>query len=788
MKFPESWLREWIDPPVDSAALAEALTQGGIEVEAMGPALPAFDGVVVAEILEASPHPNAEKLRVCRVSQGTQELQIVCGAPNARAGIKVPLAQVGATLPDGLHIKKAALRGVDSAGMLCSARELGLTAQTEGLLELASDAPLGRSLREWLRADEAVFELKLTPNRADCLSIRGLAFEVAAEHGLSVTEPASAQVALTSSLFREAKTLVPSACPRYLGRVIEGLDLTRTTPAWMRERLERSGLRAINLGVDITNYVMLELGQPLHAFDDERLQGDLRVRWAQPGERLTLLDTTEITLSEDMLVIADDAGAQAMAGVMGGSASKTHPHTTRLFLECAHFAPSAVMGVARRLGLSSDAAYRFERGVDPELPERALERATALYVELAGGKAGPISRAQSAIDLRQAKPLVLRLTRVAALLGHPVSTLRAKEILSALGMTVVELDPETLQVTPPLRRFDIAIEEDLIEEIARIVGYGAIPNAALRGTFSQPELNESQRATSSVREQLVALGFQEAITFSFVSDDALKKCGLDPMDALALKNPLSADLARMRTSLLPGLLAALAFNLNRQTERVRLFEIGRSFSADGQLEPLKVSGVISGLAEPEQWGRPKRALDFFDIKGVVEQLLPAFASFDCSASGVAWLHPGQSATLRDGEQIVGHFGALHPQVATRFDLRGSAFGFELNASYVLAQRIPRARAVSKFPSIRRDLAFTVARDLPFEALESAVREAAGGKLQSLTVFDVYVESERDSACKSIAMGLILQDDSATLHDIVINETVGAVVANVVLRCSAVLRG
>ena len=787
MKFPESWLREWVNPPVGSAELDAGLTQAGIEVEARLTAVAPFTGVIVALITGAEAHPNAERLRVCRVETGAQQLQIVCGAPNARVGIKVPLAQVGACLPGGLQIKAAALRGVDSAGMLCSAKELGLNDPAGGLLELDADAPIGLDVREWLNLDEQIFELKLTPNRADCLSIRGLSFEVAAEHGLRVADPAIAPVALESQLTRAVRSREPEACPRYLGRVIDAVDLSAPTPAWMLERIERSGLRAISLGVDITNYVMLELGQPLHAFDDERLSGEIVVRFSQASEWIKLLDGSDVTLESGTLVIADDAGVQAIAGVMGGEASKTLATTRRLFLESAHFTPATVMGRARQLGLSSDAAYRFERGVDPDLAERAIERASALYVALAGGKPGPLLRAESLNDLCIPKPLRLRLSRLAQLLGLAVESKRVGAILSALGMEVAVIDADTLSVLPPSRRFDLAIEEDLIEEIARIVGFDAIKQAPLAGRLCQPSLPEALRPRTLLREQLCALGFQEAITFSFVSSALLKSTGFDPMLALALKNPLSADLERMRPSLIPGLLAALAFNLNRQADRVRLFELGAAFSADGLSEPLKLSGLMVGLAEPEQWGRSKRALDFHDLKGLVERLMPVREGDELVASSAAWLHPGQSAARLRGGVRVGDFGAIHPQTLQSLDLRGPIFAFEFDASAVLERHIPRARPTSRFPSIRRDLAFSVPREVAVGQVEAAARAVAGSLLKELRVFDVFADDDRDIASKSVAMGLILQDDSATLHDTVINEIVGAVVANVEKHCAAVLR-
>jgi phenylalanyl-tRNA synthetase beta chain len=787
MQFPESWLREWINPPIESAALADGLTAAGIEVEAMRPAGAPFSGVVVAEIIEAVAHPNAEKLRVCQVAIGAAApLQIVCGAPNARVGLKAPLAMVGAKLPGNLDIRAAALRGVDSAGMLCSAKELGIDADASGLLELDSTAPVGLDVRAWLALDEIIFETKLTPNRADCLSLRGLAFEVAAEHGLAVDEPPAAAVSVTSAARRDVEIDDAADCPRYVGRIIEGLDLTRPTPSFMRLRLERAGLRAISLAVDVGNYVMLELGQPLHAFDDERLIGAIRVRRAVGGESLELIDGSTATLTPGTLVIADDAGVQAVAGVMGAASSKTLTSTTRVFLESAHFVPAALMGRARQLGVSSDAAYRFERGVDPALPQRALDRATALLIELAGGRAGPLVEAAGGrVSTPERMPVQLRHSRLTCLLGMTVPAERVGQILSSLGMQV-SAQTDGWLVVPPTRRFDIAIEEDLIEEVARIVGYDALPSAPLRGELAAPIVADSALRTSALKRQFAARGFLEAVSLSFVSETQLSDCGLSADSAIRLANPLSADLARMRPSLIPGLLSALKFNLNRQAERVRLVEFGGVFSSDGQLETPMVAGVMAGSAEPEQWARPSRPVDFFDLKGLLAALRP-LTTEAIEPTDTTWLHPGQSAQWRLDGRVVARFGVLHPKVHSAWDLRGAIAVFECDQMWLLDRQVPRAKKVSRFPSIRRDLAFSVPREVPSAALEQAARNAAGSVLRELKLFDVFVDDSRDSTSKSVAMGLILQDDSATLQDDFIHRTLASVIDAVQSSTGAQLR-
>ena len=789
MKFSENWLRQLVDIAASRAELTHRLTMCGLEVESVEALGGSLDGVVIGEIVEAVQHPNADRLRVCTVNiEAGTPLQIVCGAPNARVGLKAPVATVGTRLPGGLEIKAAKLRGVESFGMLCSAKELGTDADASGLLELPGDAPTGTGFAAYLGLPDAIIELSLTPNRSDCLGMRGLAMEVAAEFGTSANLPAITPVPAAHA--EELKiSLVPGAgCPRYCGRVINDLDSAARTPGWMVERLRRAGLRPISALVDVTNYVMLELGQPLHAFDADRIQGSVQVRRAAAGEPCTLLDGREVTLDPEFLVIADDAGAVALAGVMGGFGSRITESTRRVFLESAHFAPSAISGRARRLGMHTDASHRFERGVDPELPRLALERATALLLEIAGGSAGPVVEAVLASELPQRKPVGLRHARLTRVLGIEVPRDAVSRILGALGMQV-DATADGWQVVPPSWRFDIGIEEDLIEEVARIHGYEQIPTVAPRGELVVLPVSESRLPLTRLKERLVARDYAEALTFAFLGADELARWGLGA-NAITLANPLSAELATMRTSLLPGLVSALVRNQNRQQARVRLFEIGRRYvrGADGApVETELLAIVASGAARPEQWGERARNVDFYDVKGDIEALLGDGHGASWHAGGPDYLHPGRRAELRRGDRVIGCLGSLHPELARKLDVDGELLVAELDLDGVRARRMPQARELSRFPSVRRDLALVVAESVAHAALERVVRDAAGGLLRELRLFDVYRGTGVETGCKSFAIGLIFQDDSRTLGDADVDRLVAAVVERAAAELGAQLR-
>jgi phenylalanyl-tRNA synthetase beta chain len=793
MKFSENWLRELVAIDADRAALVHALTMSGLEVEEVTPLGEGLDGVVVAEIVEATKHPEADRLQVCKVDAGQGEpLQIVCGAPNARVGIRVPLATVGATLPGGIQIKAAKLRGVESYGMLCSAKELGIDADASGLLELPSDAPVGKPLAEYMGLPDASIELKITPNRPDVLGLHGLAHDVAALFGSQVKAIGTTDAPVTSSAFRSVRLEAGADAPRYLGRVIEGVDATARSPLWLAERLRRSGIRPISAIVDITQYVMLELGHPMHAFDNDTLSGTIVVRHADVGEPLKLLDGSEATLDPSFVVIADEAHALAVGGVMGGLDSRVTDTTRNIFLEAAHFAPSAIMGRARKLGLHTDASHRYERGVDPALPKRAMERATELILAIAGGKAGPVTVAERLEDLREHAPVLLRHARLRRVLGIEVAANEVARIFTALGMGVVEV-ADGWRITPPSSRFDIEREEDLIEEVARIHGYERIPTHVPAGEIALRAEPEARLTEMALRDQLAARGYFEAVTLSFVSADLLKTWGVDK-DQVPLANPLSADLAVMRTSLLPGLVEALRHNRARQQDRVRLFEVARSFHATGGApdEIGRVAVVASGSARAEQWGEASRTVDFFDLKGDLDALVahtgePARWSVD-TTDLPSWLHPGRGArVLRDGHQA-GFLGALHPALAKALDLGPDVHVMELALEPILARRLPSASRVARFPAVRRDIAVELPEEVSWASVETAVRGALGEVLTEIRLFDRYAGKGIDEGRKSLAMGLILQDASRTLTDDDADARVAEAVGALEKTCKARLRG
>jgi phenylalanyl-tRNA synthetase beta chain len=783
MKFSENWLRQHVATPASRDELAATLTAIGLEVEELTVLGAGLDGVVVARIVECAKHPEADRLQVCQVDAGNgQRLQIVCGAPNARPGLVAPLAMIGAKLGD-TAIKAAKLRGVDSNGMLCSAKELGIDADASGLLELPADATVGAPLADYLGLPDASFELKLTPNRADCFSVRGIAFDVAAAFGSKVVPfDATPMPALNDAQLPIALDAGADA-PRYVGRVIAGVDAARATPVWMAERLRRSGVRPVGLLVDVTQYVMLELGQPMHAYDRDLLHGPVGVRRARAGERLRLLNGSDAAVDPGFLVITDDDRVVGLAGIMGGDDTKVGDATRNVFLEAAHFAPAAIIGRGRRLGLHTDAAHRFERGVDPELPRIAIETATRLIVEIAGGAPGPVVEAALPEHLPRPQPVRLRRTRLARVLGISVADAEVERILHALGLEVAA-DAEGWQVTPPARRFDLAIEEDLVEEVARIHGYDAIPATLPGGAMRLVAPTETRVADGDVRRQLAARDYLEAIDYAFVDASLLATWTMDE-GSVALANPLSAELGVMRTWLLPGLVDALARNAARQQPRLRLFELGKVFRApatpgDAPAETLRVAAVACGDAAAEQWGIPARAVDFHDLKGDLDSLAAlAGAELEYRPSSASWGHPGRSADVFRNDAKLGSFklgwiGQLHPRLQRALGLDADAFAFELDLEALLARDLPRARALSKYPSVRRDLAFVVAGSVSWAALAASVKAAAGPFLRDLRLFDRYAGKGVESGFKSLAMGLILQDESRTLTD----HDVDAVVASV----------
>lgn len=761
MKFSENWLRAYVNPPLDSEELGHALTMAGLEVEALEGVAPPFDQVVVAEVKSVTKHPDADRLNVCEVDAGQGAwLQIVCGAANVAAGVKVPCALVGAKLPQ-IGIKQAKVRGVESFGMLCSEQELGLAQQSSGLLLLPADAPVGQSIRDYLGLDDKLFTLKLTPNRSDCLSLAGIAREVAAVTGSTLTLPEKATVASAHSDTLPIKVEASAACPRYCGRIVRGVNARVATPEWMARRLARSGLRSISALVDITNYVLLELGQPMHAFDLNKLRGGITVRMAKAGERITLLNEQGASLQSDMLVIADEGRAVALAGIMGGADTAVDDDTSDVFLEAAFFDPDAIAGRARGLGIATDSSYRFERGVDFAATRDCLEYATRLVLDICGGAAGPLSEVVG--ELPRRLPIRLRADRVRKVLGLDLSAATVLDLLKRLHLEV-KAEDEVFQVVPPSYRFDLSIEEDLIEEIARLHGYDHVPALAPRASLGLLPEPETRRGESLLRERLVMRDYQEVVTYSFV--DAEWEADLGVGGAIPLKNPIASQMGVMRTTLWGGLLDCLRFNLNRKQPRVRLFELGRIFVAGdaGFDQPLRLGGLAYGSVAPEQWGDKARGVDFFDIKGDLEGLLWPLGDIEFRRAVHPALHPGQSAEIVAGGCSVGWLGALHPQWVQKYELAQAPMLFEVDAGPLMARALPCYAEVAKFPPVRRDLAVIVDENVDAGAMLAVCRKEAPSLVTELAIFDLYQGKGIDSGKKSLAFRVLMQDTQKTLTD------------------------
>lgn len=768
MQFSEQWLRGFVNPALDTSQLAELLTMAGLEVEELAPVAPSFSGIVVARILSTEAHPNADKLRVCRVDAGQDEpLQIVCGAPNAAAGMKVPCALVGAQLP-GLQIKAAKLRGVESFGMLCSARELGVSDEQGGLLALPAEAPVGEDVRQYLGLDDVCFTIKLTPNRADCLSLLGIAREVSALTRTPFHPPIIAAVPPVHDGQRPIVLDAPDACPRYCGRVVSGVNAKAPTPEWMVRRLARSGIRSISALVDITNYVMLELGQPLHAFDNGRLEGAIHVRFPRPCEQVLLLNGQVVEPAADTLLIADEARALALAGIMGGEESGITLDTTELFLESAFFAPDAVAGRARALGFASDASYRFERGVDFDGARRAMERATQLVMEICGGVAGPVTEAVEAGHLPARRPIRLRPARVQRVLGIALEPDAIGALLGTLALRC-ERDGEDFVVTPPSYRFDLEIEEDLIEEVARLHGYDNIPAAPPQAPLAMLPLPEGRRSSGAVRHELAAREYQEVVTYAFV-DAGWESDFCRNAAPIRLANPIASQMSVMRSSLIGGLVGALVANRNRQIARARMFELGRCFLSDPQAQPvpgfrqpLKVAALAAGPAAAEQWGVATRNADFFDVKADVEALLaPRVARYERTEHPA--LHPGRAAAVVLEGEIIGVLGELHPRWVQKYELGAPPVVFELDLEAVLVRPQPQCAEISRFPAVVQDLALVVPRELPVQSLVDGLKAAAPAIVKGIEIFDLYQGKGIEPGEKSVAIRVVMQDTERTLAD------------------------
>ena len=798
MKVSEQWLREWVSPAMDTQALADQITMAGLEVDGIEPVAAAFSGVVIAKVLERAQHPDADKLSLCQVDDGSGEaVQVVCGAPNVAAGQKVAFARVGAVLPgdfktDVFKIRKAKLRGAESRGMICSASELGLEEETsEGILVLSDEAPVGEDFRAWMGLDDYTLELDLTPNRGDCLSVKGLAREVGVLNRLAVEGPELGSVASTHTETFEVRVEDAEGCPRYIGRLIKGVDVTAKTPLWMVERLRRGGIRSIDPVVDVTNYVMLELGQPLHAFDRANLHGAVVVRRARAGERLVLLDGQEIVLAETTLVIADERAPLAIAGVMGGEHSGVNVATRDIFLEAAHFSPLVVAGQARLHGLHTDASHRFERGVDPALARKAAERATALLIGITGGEPGPLVEAGEVASLADETSVLLRRARLDQALSKALDGAEVVEILKRLGMEV-ESEEGGWRAQVPSWRFDIAIEEDLIEEVARIHGYNRLPVRRPQARLGLKTDHEARTPLGQLRRQMVARNYFEAVTYSFVAPE-LQQALLPDAVSPALANPISSDLSVMRASLFPGLVRALQYNLNRQQTRVRLFETGLVFKGDldGLDQVPMIGGLACGSRDAEGWSGGRERVDFFDVKGDLESLLAMGGDADAwrfEAAEHPSLHPGQSARLLHRGDEAGWIGTLHPAVRSKLGLKVDAVLFELRLDVLTEGRVPSFTPLSRFPEVRRDLAFMVEDTCSVQALLDLVRSGGGEWLTEAHLFDVYQgQGVVAEGHKSVALGLTWQHPSRTLNDEEINQLVEAIVETSKQELGAQLR-
>jgi phenylalanyl-tRNA synthetase beta chain len=789
MKISENWLREWINPAIDSRLLFEQLTMAGLEVKTVEPASARLENVIVGEVLAVEAHPDADKLSLCQVSNGENTVQVICGASNVRPELKVAFAQVGAALP-GLKIKKINIRGLESNGMLCSASELEITEISDGIIELPVDAPVGTGIYEYLQLDDNLIEIEITPNRGDCLSLAGVAREVSAINSVALKDTSSRIVKADIKDQFAVELLAPEACPHYVGRIINNIDASAQTPLWMQEKLRRSGLRPISPVVDVTNFVMMELGQPMHGFDFDKLEGGIRVRWATRGEKINLLDQSEIECGSDLLVIADHRKAVAVAGIMGGLDSSVQNDTRNVFLEAAFFTPLGMAGKARSYGMHTDSSHRFERGVDPGLQIRAMHRATELLLDVVGGEAGPVIDAEISEFVPVRSPVRLRYARVKRLLGIEISEDRVVRLLESLNMQI-ENQKQGWLIVPPSYRFDINIEADLIEEIGRLVGYNNIPGTKEAAHSSMESFSETERGISEIKDVLVTQGFYEAVTYSFVSPEM--QAILDPhQETLTLSNPISADMSVMRTRLLPGLIQALQHNINRQQQRIRLFETGLCFipESDGLQQRSHIAAVITGRRDNEGWLSRPETVDFYDLKGNLESILRLSdrSNFEFIITSNPILHPGQGADVIYKKQKIGFIGALHPALLSKLDLDQPVFLFEIELAPILKAKLPNFVEMSKFPSIRRDIALTVDSDISAQSLIDCTYSIKSEILQEVFVFDVYTGNELRNNRKSVALGLILQDFSRTLVDGDVDEIVVKVLDQLKKQYNAILRG
>ncbi|TXI19554.1 MAG: phenylalanine--tRNA ligase subunit beta [Nitrosomonas sp.] len=787
MKFSENWLRSYVNPSHSSEELAQVLTMAGIEVESIAPVAAAFDKVIVAEVLSVEKHPAADKLKICLVKTGDKKddlLQIVCGAANVVMGVKVPCALIGAVLP-GFVIKQAQLRGVDSAGMLCSAKELGISDTAEGLLLLPADAPVGMAFRNYYQLDDHIVTLSLTPNRADCLGVIGVAREVAAitnfELHLPEINPISPEIEDTLPI----RVMASEACPLYCGRIIRGINLDVLVPLWMSQRLERSGIRSINPVVDITNYVLLETGQPMHAFNLAKITGGIQVRYALPHEKIKLLNGNEVNLNPEMLIIADDDTPLALAGIMGGLDSSVTQGTTDIFLESAFFSPNVISGKSFQLGFNSDSSYRFERGVDFARTGKVLEYATNLIQVICGGYAGPLTEIKYKLPQRQA--VIVRSERIRRILGIDISNEKISHYFERLGFEF-SINENIFNVIPPTYRFDLKIEEDFTEELARIYGYDHIPAHYPSGKIAMLSLPETTFTLFEIKQLLVARDYQEVINYAFV-DAEWESDFTNVTNPIALKNPISSQMNVMRSTLIGNLISNLQFNLNRKQTRVRLFEIGGCFNRDNEkdcVQTEKIAGLSYGEVAPEQWGIPSRDIDFYDVKADIEVLCAGKEVYFKKFSHPA-LHPGKSAQIFIEEKPIGWMGELHPQWQKKYGLQKNTILFEMSIDSLIAKPLPTVKTISKFPPVRRDIAIIVNNDISVHSLLAQMHAEKSEIVLDISLFDIYRGKGVESTKKSLAFRVSLQDTAKTLTDEEADSAVTDLIKVLKTKFGAILR-
>ena len=794
MKFSESWLREWINPEISSEMLADQLTMAGLEVDNVEKVAGDFTGVVIGKVVECKQHPNADKLRVTKVDIGKDELlDIVCGAPNCRQGLMVACATVGAVLPGDFKIKSAKLRGEPSEGMLCSYSELGITDDHNGIIELPDNAPLGKDIREYLNLNDVMIDISVTPNRADCFGIVGVARDISAVNNIPMKEIKIANVPTTISDTLSIQIDAPKAAPRYLGRVIKNININAMTPLWMKEKLRRGGIRSVDAVVDITNYVLLELGHPMHAFDLNQIEKGIIVRYAHQDEEMTLLNGNEVKLNDKTLVIADHNKVLAIAGIMGGEKSSVTQSTTDIFLESAFFAPLAITGKAREYGLHTEASHRYERGVDPALQFVAMERATQLLVDICGGEVGPVIEVTNQSELPSQATIKLHRNKIDRIIGYTIEAQKITDILVRLGCEV-EYKDDIWIVKSPTWRFDLQIEEDLVEEVARIYGYNNIPNTNMKIESVMQPKPESIISLRRIKDLLVDRGYQEAVTYSFV-DPKIQHILHPNEPAITLPNPISSEMSVMRLSLWSGLLDAVLYNQNRQQSRLRLFETGLRFIPDekcefGVRQEFMLSGVITGNLYEDHWQLPKKSVDFYDLKGDLEAILSLLGCDGqvlFNKAELSALHPGQSAVINLNDEVIGYFGVLHPEIEKKLSLNSKTLVFEINLAKINFKKVPVAQDLSKYPSNKRDIAIIVSNTIPAAEIISVCKQAGGEQLVKVNLFDVYQGDNIKEDQKSLAISLILQDKSRTLEEEDITNIVSKCVTALQNRFKALLR-